>query len=256
MFDRVLVQPSVQWLNRKQFTLGPQVICHNRCAFDRDDAGVVQFEIQLSALLTWPILRTGVRADVVAVLALLAAPFFWSLGSIWFQRKLEPRYAEVRNQAGFLNGQLTNNLLGISTIKSFVAEEREIDRVDGLSRDYVASNRRAIRLSSAFSPLIRIVILCGFTGTLVLGAKMVFANQMQAATYATMVFLTQRLLWPLTGLAETMDQYERAMASTRRILDLLATPIAVRRAAGGRGNGSPATRRGSARRPAVPRCLS
>ena len=37
-------------------------------------------------LLTWPILRTGVRADVLAVAALLAAPFFWSLGSIWFQR--------------------------------------------------------------------------------------------------------------------------------------------------------------------------
>ena len=37
-------------------------------------------------LLTWPILRTGVRADMLAVAALLAAPFFWSLGSIWFQR--------------------------------------------------------------------------------------------------------------------------------------------------------------------------
>ena len=37
-------------------------------------------------LLTWPVLRSGVRADVLAVVALLLAPFFWSLGSIWFQR--------------------------------------------------------------------------------------------------------------------------------------------------------------------------
>ncbi len=38
-------------------------------------------------LLTWPVLRTGVRADVLAVAALLLAPFFWALGSIWYQRR-------------------------------------------------------------------------------------------------------------------------------------------------------------------------
>jgi ATP-binding cassette subfamily B protein len=35
--------------------------------------------------------------------------------------------------------------------------------------------------------------------------------------------MTQRLLWPLTRLGETFDLYQRAMASTRRILDLLDT---------------------------------
>jgi len=38
-------------------------------------------------LLSWPVLRHGVRADVLAVAALLAAPFFWALGSIWYQRR-------------------------------------------------------------------------------------------------------------------------------------------------------------------------
>ena len=38
-------------------------------------------------LLTWPVLRDGVRADVLAVVALLLAPLFWSIGSIWFQRR-------------------------------------------------------------------------------------------------------------------------------------------------------------------------
>ena len=43
-----------------------------------------------------------------------------------------------------------------------------------------------------------------------------------------MVFLTQRLLWPLTRLGETFDLYQRAMASTKRILDLLDTPVGIR----------------------------
>jgi len=41
------------------------------------------------------------------------------------------------------------------------------------------------------------------------------------------VFLIQRLLWPLTRLGETFDQYQRAMASTSRVMSLLDTPIEI-----------------------------
>ena len=45
--------------------------------------------------------------------------------------------------------------------------------------------------------------------------------------FSVLVYMTQRLLWPLTRLGETFDLYQRAMASTRRILDLLAVPPAI-----------------------------
>ena len=44
--------------------------------------------------------------------------------------------------------------------------------------------------------------------------------------------MTQRLLWPLTRLGETLDQYQRAMASTTRVMALLDTPVRIR--SGGR----------------------
>jgi ATP-binding cassette subfamily B protein len=40
-----------------------------------------------------------------------------------------------------------------------------------------------------------------------------------------LVFMTQRLLWPLTRLGETFDLYQRAMASSTRVLDVLASPL-------------------------------
>src|SRR5690606_12003449 len=45
--------------------------------------------------------------------------------------------------------------------------------------------------------------------------------------FSVLVYMTQRLLWPLTRLGETFDLYQRAMASTRRILDLLAVQPAI-----------------------------
>jgi ATP-binding cassette, subfamily B, bacterial len=141
--------------------------------------------------------------------------------SVWFQRKLEPKYRNVREQVGILNARLANNLGGISTIKSYAMEEFEINRIEESSEDYREANRKAILLSSAFTPLIRMVIVAGFIGMLIVGGLQVFEGNLIPAAYAVIVFLIQRLLWPLTTLGETFDLYQRSMASTNRALNLL-----------------------------------
>lgn len=42
-----------------------------------------------------------------------------------------------------------------------------------------------------------------------------------------MVYIVQSLLWPFTGLSEIMDEYQRAMASVRRVMGLLDTTITI-----------------------------
>ena len=161
-------------------------------------------------------------APGVAWVAMAPMPFIvW--GSIRFTRRVAPRYLAVREKVGLLNATLSNNLSGIATIKSYTAERFEEQRLRTESDEYRDANRRAIRLSSAFSPLIRMVIVCGFTGTLVLGGKLCLAGTLAPSAYTVMVYLTQRLLWPLTRMGETLDLYHRAMASTGRVLDLLDT---------------------------------
>jgi ATP-binding cassette subfamily B protein len=157
---------------------------------------------------------------------MLPIPFIvW--GTFAFQRRLAPRYAEVRQKAGLISSRLANNLTGIATIKSFTAEDYELDRVSVESNAYRQSNKSAIALSAAFIPLIRFVILIGFTATLFLGGLAVANGQLSVGIYGFMVFIIQRLLWPFTSLGQTLDQYQRAMASINRVLNLLDTPIEV-----------------------------
>ncbi len=161
-------------------------------------------------------------APSVAWLAFLPVPvILW--GSLRFQRMIEPRYALVREESAAINSQLVNNIGGISTIKAFTAEDREVERIGQASQNYREANESAIKLSSAFTPLIRIAILIGFTATLVWGGFLALDGQLNIGLYSVMVFLTQRLLWPLTRLGQTVDLYQRAMASTNRILDVLGT---------------------------------
>lgn len=158
----------------------------------------------------------------IAWLTILPIPFIlW--GSIGFKRFLAPRYGAVREQVSLLSARLANNISGITTIKSFTTEQYEIGRLRQESEAYRRSNQRAIALSAAFVPLIRMVILGGFTAILLAGGQAAIAGDLAVGSYSVLVFMTQRLLWPLTSLGNTLDLYQRAMASVNRVAALLET---------------------------------
>ncbi|WP_271910801.1 ABC transporter ATP-binding protein [Vreelandella alkaliphila] len=168
-----------------------------------------------------------VLSPLIALLAFTPIPLIiW--GAFFFQRKAGPLYSDVREKVGDLASRLSNNLSGIATIKSFTSEAREAERLRDASEAYLEANRRAIKVSSAFIPVIRMAILAGFLATFTVGGMMALNGSLNVGAYGVLVFLTQRLLWPLTGLAQVIDLFERAMASTKRILDLLEVPITVK----------------------------
>lgn len=161
-----------------------------------------------------------ISAPEIGWIALLPMPFIiW--GSVWFQKKLAPRYSIVRQKAGNISAQLVNNLGGMATIKSFGTEKYEEKRIALLSEEYKQANQKVIRLSAAFVPMIRMLILAGFIGILLFAGFKTLNGTMEVGLYSILIFVTQRLLWPLTRLGETFDLYQRAMASTKRIMSLL-----------------------------------
>lgn len=179
----------------------------------------------------WNVVLVGAvfaaSSPLLTLLAFLPIPLI-IFGSIRYQKRLTPLYAKVRESVAELSSTLTANLGGITTIKAFTAEKREAERVRKVSDDYREANRGAIRFSSAFVPLIRMVILSGFTCTLIIGGWLVLNKRMEVGIYSVLVFMTQRLLWPLTALGDTLDQYQRAMASVKRVSDLRAVAPAMK----------------------------
>ncbi|MDR5171491.1 ABC transporter ATP-binding protein [Methylobacillus flagellatus] len=162
----------------------------------------------------------------LAFLALIPVPFIL-YGAFWFQSRLARRYTSVREAAGALATRLNNNLLGIATVKAYAAEEIESQHIRSASDAYRQKNAEAIRLSAAITPVIRIAILAGFTVTLLYGGFMTLNGELGVGSYSALVYLTQRLLWPLTGLAELTDLYQRSMASIQRVMNLLDSPLAI-----------------------------
>ena len=165
-------------------------------------------------------------SPLVAVFAFIPIPII-IFGSLKFTSRIAERYSKIRNDIENLNANLSNSITGILTVKSFNRERKESERITTSSREVKSANYHAIKLSAAFIPIIRIAILFGFTATLLIGGFLALDGEIKVATYSVMLFITQRLLWPLTELGIIFDAYQKAMASFRRIVNLKNTKATI-----------------------------
>lgn len=163
----------------------------------------------------------------VAFLSLIPIPLIL-LGVFFFRNKLAPRYLKVRNSAGDLSSKLNTNLSGIATIKMFTTEQYELSQIEHYSNNYVNANKNAIVMSAAVTPVIRMAVMCGFLSALIYGGILTLNGEIPVASYSILIFLSQRLLWPLTYLAQVTDMYQRSMASINRVMGLLNSTISIK----------------------------
>jgi len=158
-------------------------------------------------------------SPLIATFAFIPIPII-IFGSFKFTTTIATRYERIRESIETLNSNLSNSISGILNVKSFTRETKELQRIDASSNEVRSANYHAIKLSAAFIPIIRVAILFGFTATLIIGGFLALDGEIKVATYSVLLFITQRLLWPLTELGDTFDLYQRAMASFNRIFSL------------------------------------
>ena len=166
-------------------------------------------------------------SPLIASIAIVPVPIIFFIG-ISFQKKLSPRYKAIREKVGALNATIVNNLLGIQIIKSLMTFTFEKQSVSKMSQEYQQENINAISISSAFNPLIRMGVLAGFLGTMLIGSYMALNGTLEVGSYSVLVFLTQRFLWPFTTLSTLFDDFERTMASTKRIFNMMNEKIHIK----------------------------
>ena len=158
-------------------------------------------------------------SPLIATFAFIPIPII-IFGSFKFTSTIASRYERIRESIETLNSTLSNSISGILNVKSFTRESKELERIETSSNEVKSANYHAIKLSAAFIPIIRVAILFGFTATLLIGGFLALDGEIKVATYSVLLFITQRLLWPLTELGDTFDLYQRAMASFNRIFSL------------------------------------
>ena len=159
-------------------------------------------------------------SPLITLLAIMPIPAI-IIGTFYFQHRLAPRFMAVRQKAAEISEALQRNLLGLLTIKSYTTEDYEKQRIQRASAAYQQANKKTIQISAMVTPIIRMFVLTGFLFTLLMGGYKTLHGDMDIGLFSMLIFLSQRLLWPFNNLAAVTVDYQRVMASTTRVLDLL-----------------------------------
>jgi ATP-binding cassette subfamily B protein len=167
-----------------------------------------------------------VIAPSIAWVGMLPIPVILWL-TMDYHDEIKPIHVRIRERGGRVAGQFVNNIGGITTIRSFGTEETERQRIQHLGQDYLEANIPANQLFAAFAPTVRIPILSGLTGLLILGGLAAAGGQLTPGGYSTILFLTQRFLFPFATLGNVIDRYQRTMTAVSRVFSLLDEPAGL-----------------------------
>jgi ATP-binding cassette subfamily B protein len=139
----------------------------------------------------------------------------------YFQNKLGALYEKVQYASSQLSSYCSYRLHGIITIKMNATEKYELKRFADQSNVYNKTQYNAYKIRAQYIPLVRMAIMIGFIGSMIVGGIYALNGVIPINWYASLVFLTQRFLWPFTSIAYITDVYQKTIASVKRINEII-----------------------------------
>lgn len=157
-------------------------------------------------------------------LTLLAlAPYVLLAGAVKrYSRRMHAESTDAQAALSRLSSFLTENLNGITVVKSYRREEREIERFDGFTDEYYEANRRFARTRAVLVPLMGIVGSAGIVVVLGLGGHRAIQGSLSLGDFVAFMSALAMLAWPAIALGWVLNSLQRGFAALDRIEELLA----------------------------------
>jgi ATP-binding cassette subfamily B protein len=160
-------------------------------------------------------------SPVLALITFLPFPVVL-LSSRYFQRRVSSRFLAAGAADESFWHQVANSLSGAPTIKSFTAEEHEVDNVLRTSERVIEIRFAAFDIAISYANLTRLLTGASFALAIMTGGMLYTQGAISFATYSLVLLTVPQLASVLGGLDASYAAYQGSVASARRILDLLA----------------------------------
>jgi ATP-binding cassette subfamily B multidrug efflux pump len=148
-----------------------------------------------------------------------------------FNHRVETESAAVQEQLGALSARVQENLTGMTVVRAYTMEEREIDAFGRLNTEYLARSLRLARTQAAFSPMLGLISGLGGLIVLWVGGRAVVEGRITLGAFVAFGAYLAHLAWPTIALGWTLSNLKRGLASMARITEILDIAGAADRAA-------------------------
>ena len=159
------------------------------------------------------------------------------LGVILF--RAVPIFDKVQKKLDRVNSIVQENVSGARVVKAYVREDYEGERFDKANRELRDTNYSVLRLLSVISPVLTVIMNFAIAAVIFIGgwqiriseAGMSVGTIMAAITYITQVIMSVMMVTMM------FQSVSRALASAKRVSEVLETEPVIRGGKAGAGNG-------------------
>ncbi|MDQ3732714.1 MAG: ABC transporter ATP-binding protein/permease [Actinomycetota bacterium] len=191
---------------------------------------------QMSTFMQWGGILGVVSLGQIVVATIVMAIYSWQLTLLvyvcffplvlavrFFQRRLSVAYGTVRQRVGEMLGAVSESVVGAVTVRAYGVGDRTATRVDKAIDAHYRSAVKAQTLVAGFFSAVEFVAAVATAGVVVLGVLLGVSGELSAGTVVAFLFLVTLFLTPLATASEVLNEAQNALASFRRVLDILDT---------------------------------
>ncbi|MEX2450337.1 MAG: ABC transporter ATP-binding protein [Rhodospirillales bacterium] len=137
-------------------------------------------------------------------------------------------FLRARQTSSIVNGALAENINGVRTVQGMIREGLNFDRFEVKAADNLDAHLKASKLSNVMVPIVDTLTGCAMAIVVVVGGNMVLGGTLELGVMVAFIFYVQRFFDPIRSLTIQYSVMQRAMASGRRIFEVLDVPIDLR----------------------------
>ena len=162
----------------------------------------------------------------LAMVLLVFLPFMGILLAIII-KKAFPRFKIMQEKLDKLNINIQEVLTSIRVIKSFVREEYEEEKFNESNTDLRDSALNALKLMIVLMPMVSILMNGTTLAVVWFGGKQIIAGQMEVGSLTAFITYITQILSSLMMVAFILLQSSRALASLKRVREILDAKIDI-----------------------------
>ncbi|HKG21523.1 MAG TPA: ABC transporter ATP-binding protein [Blastocatellia bacterium] len=145
----------------------------------------------------------------------------------YFSKRIHDRFQEVQEYFGEVSNRAQESLAGVRVIRAYTQEAAEIDSFRKVNLESLRRNKRLIRISGIFHPILQLFIGLGFIAVLWYGGRLAIRGDISVGQFVEFNLYLGFLVWPMIALGWVINIFQRGMASMGRMTEIMAVRPAI-----------------------------
>jgi ATP-binding cassette subfamily B protein len=136
---------------------------------------------------------------------------------------IQKRFKAVQESFATISARTQETFSGIRVVKGYAQEDYEIDQFEKKCEDYVQHNLRLIKIWGVFFPAVTLFASLSMAILYLVGGRSVIVGSLSFGEFVSFSMYLGLLIWPVIAIGWVFMIFQRGIASSKRILELMQT---------------------------------